>query len=225
MTPDAGEEGVVPEDIGLFEAMYTLRAMRRLKPDHVPAHLVKKVIEAATRAPSGGNRQPWNFIVIQDRRAKETIAGYYRRAWESTYGATPAVAREGMDAAARRNLRSAEHLAYHLSEVPVLILVCMRHAPPPGSPEIVRASQYGSIYPAVQNLMLAARGHGLGTALTTLHRAFEKEIKALLGVPEDVETVALIPLGWPEGRFGSGVRLPVEKVTYYDHWGVTEGGP
>lgn len=211
----------MPEEIGLFEAMYTQKAMRRLKPDPVSDDLIRRVIDAAIRAPSGGNRQPWNFIVIRDPQTKRTIADYYKRSWDASYGAMSGLEVERMDKQARRNLRSALYLAEHLAEVPVLILVCLRNAPPPGAPEVIRASHYGSIYPAVQNLMLAARGLGLGTALTTLHRAYEREIKQLLRIPDAVETVALIPLGWPRGRFGPASRLPVEKVTYYERWGAT----
>lgn len=209
------------EEIGLFEAIYTQKAMRRLRPGPVPDELVRKTIDAAIRAPSGGNRQPWNFVVIRDPETKSAIADYYKRSWDASYGAMPPDALERMDEQARRNYRSARYLAEHLAEVPVLILVCLRNAPPPGTPDVVRASHYGSIFPAVQNLMLAARGLGLGTALTTLHRAYEREIKELLGIPENVETVALIPMGWPRGRFGPAARLPVEKVTYYERWGAT----
>lgn len=213
----------MPEEIGLFEAIYTQKAMRRLKPDPVPDDLIRKIIDAAIHAPSGGNRQPWNFIVIRDPETRRAIAGYYKRSWDASYGAMRADALNQMDAQARRNYRSALYLAEHLAEVPVLLLVCLRNAPPPGTPDIVRASHYGSIFPAVQNLMLAARGLGLGTVLTTLHRAYEREIKDLLGVPEHVETVALIPVGWPVGRFGPAARLPVEKVTYYERWGASTG--
>ncbi|MBI2913839.1 MAG: nitroreductase family protein, partial [Chloroflexi bacterium] len=168
--------------------------MRRLKPDPVSEDLIWKVLEAAIRAPSGGNRQPWNFIVVRDAETKRKIAEYYLDGWSKSYGlikqaalASPATA---------RTYASAEYLANHLADVPVLIIATVNHsgvAPvsPPGA----------SIYPAVQNLMLAARALGLGTALTTLHRAHEAEVKQLLGIPDGVETMALIPLGWPRGRF------------------------
>lgn len=199
----------------VFEAIYTTRAMRRLKPDPVPEELIWKVLDAAIRAPSGGNRQPWNFIVIRDPEKKRRIAQWYLDSWNKSYGplreaalASPATA---------KTFASADYLANHLAEVPVLIIATVNLsavAPvsPPGA----------SIYPAVQNLMLAARALGLGTALTTLHRAHEPEVKELLGIPEGVETMCLIPLGWPRGKFGQGQRIPVEKVTYWDHWGATK---
>jgi nitroreductase len=111
-------------------------------------------------------------------------------------------------------MRSATYLADHLHEAPVLIFACALMAGP--SRDITSGS---SIYPAVQNLMLAARALGLDTALTTVHRAHQDEIRALLGIPETVETAALIPVGWPKGRFGEGFRLPVERVTYWERWG------
>lgn len=200
--------------LDVFEAIYTTRAMRRLKPDPVPDDLIWKVLDAAIRAPSGGNRQPWNFIVIRDPQTKRRIAEWYLDSWKSSYGplreaamASPATA---------KTFASADYLANHLAEVPVLIIATVNMAgvapvSPPGA----------SIYPAVQNLMLAARALGLGTALTTLHRAHEQEVKDLLGIPEGVETMCLIPLGWPRGKFGQGQRIPVEKVTYWDRWGAT----
>ena len=198
----------------IFEAINSQRAMRRLKPDPVPDDLIWKVLDAAIRAPSGGNRQPWNFIVIRDPDTKKKIAEYYLDSWNKSYGlikqaalASPATA---------KTYSSAEYLANHLAEVPVLIIATVNLsgvAPvtPPGA----------SIYPAVQNLMLAARALGLGTALTTFHRAHEAEVKQLLGIPEGVDTLALIPLGWPRGKFGAGQRIPTEKVTYWDKWGAT----
>lgn len=199
----------------IFEAINTQRAMRRLKPDPVPEGLIWKVLEAAIRAPSGGNRQPWNFIVIQDEETKKKIGEWYLDAWNTAYGplrqaamASPAMA---------KTFASADYLANHLAQVPVLIIATVNLAgvapvSPPGA----------SIYPAVQNLMLAARALGLGTVLTTLHRAHEEKVKALLGIPDGVETMCLIPLGWPRGRFGPGQRMPVDKVTYWDKWGQTK---
>ena len=107
--------------------------------------------------------------------------------------------------------RSANHLAHHLAEAPVLIIATIRGGG--------NAGGGGSIYPAVQNLMLAARALGLGTTLTSLHKLHEQEVKELLGIPEQVETMALIPVGWPKGKFGAPERMPVEKVVYWEQWG------
>ena len=205
----------MPDDIGLFEAIYTQRALRYLKSEPVPEELIRMLIESATKAPSGTNRQPWKFIVIRDPDLKRRIGEYYLRAWEAAYGgatsSTPKL---------KSSIRqSATHLAEHMQEVPVLILVCIEHD---GSPStMVRGS---SIYPAVQNLLLAARGLGLGSAITTLHKRYEDEVKELLGIPDNVETAALLPVGYPaEGvRYGPTRRYPVEEVTFRERWGSTQ---
>lgn len=197
----------------VFEAIGTLRAMRRLKPDPVSDEDLWRILDAAIKAPSGGNRQPWNFIVVRDPEAKRKLGEYYLDTWNKAYIAGPGRAMLS-DPRSARGYRSAEHLAHHLAEAPVLIIATIRKD---GS--TVGPMAGGSIFPAVQNLMLAARALGLGTTLTTLHKLHEEEVKDLLGIPEQVETMALIPLGWPKGRFGTPARLPVEKVVYWEKWG------
>jgi nitroreductase len=196
----------------IFEAINTQRAMRRLKADPVPDELIWKVLDAAVRAPSGGNRQPWSFVVIRDAETKAKIAEHYLDSWNKSYGLIKQAAMASPETA--KTYASAEHLANHLAEAPVLIIAAVNLsavAPvsPPGA----------SIYPAVQNLMLAARALGLGAALTTLHRTHEAEVKQILGIPDGVDTMALIPLGWPRGKFGSGQRIPAERVVFWEKWG------
>jgi len=204
--------------LDLFEAMYSQRAMRRLKTDPVPDELIWKLLDAAIRAPSGGNRQPWNFIVIRDEATKKQISTWYLDSWNTAYGPMRKAAMSVP--AAAKTFASADYLANHLAEAPVLIIATVNHAgvapvSPPGA----------SVYPAVQNLMLAARALGLGTTLTTLHRAHEDKVKALLGIPDGVETMALIPVGWPKGKFGPAARTPVEQVVYWERWGMTQKRP
>ena len=205
----------MPEEIGLFEAMYSQRAIRLLKPDPVPEELVKKLIEAATKAPSGTNTQPWRFVVIRDAALKRKIGDYYRLSWDRAYGGR-AKSPPPIDSRIRS---SASHLAETIHEAPLLILACIEHD---GSPSTM--SRGSSIYPAVQNLLLAARGLGLGSVITSLHKRYEDEIKGLLGIPGNVETAALLPVGYPaEGvRYGPTRRDPVEAVTYWDRWGSTK---
>ena len=204
------------EEIGLFEAMYTQRAIRYIKPDPIPDELVRKVLDAGIRAPNGGNQQRWGFVVIKDPVTKKWIGERYAMT------PVPEHAPAATNAAARsmaRNDAAALHLSRHLHEVPVLILVCVQHDGSAGD-----ISRGASIYPAVQNMLLAARGLGLASVLTTRpRRGFEKEIKALLGIPENVDTAALLPLGYPaEGmHYGPTRRLPVEEVTYDERWGQT----
>ena len=186
----------------LFEAIGTQRAMRRLKDDPVSDEDVWKILNAAIKAPSGGNRQPWNFIVVRDAETKRKLAEYYLDAWNKVYadgGGQPAQD----DSSQSRVYRSANYLAHHLAEAPVLIIATVRGGGAAGGG--------ASIYPAVQNLMLAARALGLGTTLTSLHKLHEREVKELLGIPEGVETMALIPVGWPKGRFGPRSACPSRR--------------
>lgn len=202
-----------------FEVIGTQRAMRRLKPDPVPEEYIKKLIWAATRAPSGGNRQGWRFLVVTDAEKKKKLQEWYVEGWNAALASGYASPRPDLPpeeaASNERVLKSTTYLANHLHEVPVIILACALMGGP--ARDITAGS---SIYPAVQNLMLAARALGLGTALTTIHRRREKEVRELFGIPDTVDTAALIPVGWPRGRFGAGFRLPVERVTYWDAWGA-----
>jgi nitroreductase len=208
-------------DFDLYEAIYTTRAMRRLKPDPVPAELIVKIIEAATMGPSGGNRQPWKFIVVRDPAIKAFVAERYKKAWDMYF--TPkaqAIVRNEPQSAQGRILRSARYLAEHIAEVPVMIFCCVKRYTDPG-----RAGQpmVNAIYPAIQNLCLAARGYGLGTSITGLHTRFGKEIDSLLGVPPEYADVALIPLGYPKGRWDRPARKPALEVTFWERWGGTRG--
>ena len=203
------------EDIGLFEAMYTQRALRYIAPDPLPDALIRKVLDAGIRAPNGGNQQRWRFIVIKDPAAKRWIQERYQTTDRPGH-ASPRNPAEAASAA--RNDAAANHLAAHLHEVPVLILCCVQHD---GSPSDINRG--ASIYPAVQNMLLAARGLGLASVLTTRpRRGFEAEIKAKLGIPANVDTAALLPLGYPAAgkRYGPTTRRPVEEVTFSETWGA-----
>jgi nitroreductase len=195
-----------------YDVANTQRAMRRLKTDPVPDELIWKILDTAIKAPSGGNRQPWNFLVITDGDKKRKIGEWYLDAWNKMYGPAKDAMLANPDMA--RTFRSADHLANHLADVPVLIIATIKKDMPN-----VSSTLGASIYPAVQNLMLAARAEGLGTTLTTLHKLHEAEVKQLLGIPEDTETMALIPIGWPKGKFGAASRMPIEKIVYWEQWG------
>jgi nitroreductase len=216
-------------EIGVFEAMYQLRAMRRFKPDPVPDELIWKILEAGTKAPSGSNSQVWRFIVVRDGDGKRFIQERYKRAWDL-------YAQANLEAAAKnpppaeelgprlRMARAAAELAERLHEAPVLLLVCM--VPRADLPTVEGrrrspAGLYASVFPAVQNILLAVRALGLGSVLTTLHLLYEDEIKERLGIPAEVDTVALLPIGYPKGKFGPTRRRPVHEVTYWERWGAT----
>lgn len=212
--------------IDLFEAMSTLQASRRLRPDPVPKALLHKVLTAATWAPSGGNRQPWRFIAVEDKALKTKFKDMYLPHWRG-YETAGRPAAEALEEPARsRALRmydSARHLAEHFDEAPVIVVVCV-HLPSLAitdlkldRPPVVGGA---SIYPAVQNLMLACRAVGLGATLTTLLCRNEPEIKQMLAMPDDFGTAAFIPIGYPTGKgYGRISRKPVEDVSFGDRWG------
>ena len=199
----------------LFEIISTTRSMRRLKPDPVPAELIRKILDAGVAAPSGGNMQRWRFLVVRDAKVKQTVGAYYKRAWDEvvspryrTGDPAPGTSRERF----ARMLDAAQYLADHIHEAPVWIVPCMEGAAP------TRTSG-SSIYPAVQNMLLAARALGLGATLTTLYLIFEKEVEAAFSLPAGVHSYALIPIGYPMGRFGPVRRVPLVDVVYEDQWG------
>ena len=204
------------EEIGLFEAIYSQPQITRYRPDPVPREAIDKIIDAATKAPNGANKQPWEFIVITDRDLVTKVGKLYRDAWFESQGTTSPPNEPPV-------YRAARYLAHHMPEVPAMILVCVNHtqgyAPYTLGEPIARGRYASSIWLAVQNLFLAARALGLGTRLTTAHLRREAEIKALLGIPDHVETMALIPLGYPQGRFGPTSRRPAQEVTSYNRYG------
>lgn len=213
-------------EIGLFEAMSTCRTLRRLRPDPIPDDLLRKVLTAATWAPSGGNRQPWRFVVVGDRERKKRLRDLYQPAWREfskPYRARLAALPETARAQVERRIGSGDHLASHFDDVPVIVVVCVRIADLAitdaglDRPSVVGGA---SIYPAVQNLLLACRGVGLGAALTTILCRHEAEVKQLLGIPDGWATCAHVPVGYPAGAgHGPVSRAPVEETTYRDRWG------
>lgn len=212
--------------VDLYEAASTTRAVRRLRPDPIPDPVLRRVLRAATWAPSGGNLQPWHVIAVRDAAAKRALADLYREAW-ADYAADRrallAKVPEAVRAPAERMLASGDHLAAHWHEAPVIAVFCFA----PGRLTITdaaldRPSVVGgaSLYPAVQNLLLACRAEGLGCVLTTLLCARETEVCELLAIPEPWATCAFVPIGWPaRGGHGPLARRPVEQVAFADRFG------
>ena len=201
------------ETFDLFEIMRTTRSMRRLKTDPVPASLLRQVLEAGTLAANGGNMQSWRFLVIEDPAIKAAAGAFYRKAWDEVVGPryraggpAPGTTPESF----ARMLNAAEHLAYHFHEAPVWIVPCL--SGPRGSG--------ASVFPAVQNMLLAARALGLGATLTTLYLIHEKEAEAAMGLPDDMHSYAILPVGFPTGKFGPVRRTALENVVYQDKWGT-----
>jgi nitroreductase len=227
-------------DIGLFEAIYSARSIRRLKPDPVPEELITKILDAAIRAPSGGNAQSWAFVVVRDTEQRRRLGALYRKASdiaEAVYAARgrPPHLTEGQFA---HMMTAGAHLWEHMGDAPVLLIpsarrpaLPAREALPPEitarwEDEVAYADRIrgASIYPAVQNIILACRGLGLGTVITTNHIRCEDEVKALLGIPEDVATFALMPIGWPIDKFGPLTRRPLAEVAHADRWSTPWSG-
>jgi nitroreductase len=202
----------------LEEAMRTQRAIRRLKPDPVDDELVLRLIELALKAPTGSNAQNWEFIVVKDQQVKARLAGLNRRAWSLYRSIGRRTAANAGDQKSLKMLDAGEWLASHLHETPVLIVACLNGFIPPWPP-IATASAYGSIFPSVQNLLLAARAAGLGAVLITLPLWSRVLARRARGLPWNVAPCAVIPLGWPIGRYGPTQRKPVGEVVSLDRYG------
>ena len=202
-----------------IEAMETCRAIRYFKTDPIDQALVDRVLYAATRAPSPGNTQGWDFVVVTDADLRSKLgAGIAAVMTPAVERATQAFseAGDGVDDVQRRMLDGALNLAQRLHEIPVHILVCGRAVYPPGDPD--ESFVWSALYPATQNILLAARSLGLGTCLTTYQKAAEPLIREVLGIPEDVYIGAYIPMGWPDAGFGPLSRQPVETFTHTNGW-------
>ncbi|MPY93027.1 MAG: nitroreductase [Acidimicrobiia bacterium] len=219
--------GSTARDEHLYDAILTTRAMRRFTDEDVPDEVVLDCLRAAVQAPSGGNIQPYQFVVVRDPDRKSDLARLYRQAWARYEPAVAKVRPEPRsEADARslaRNLAASDHLAHHLEQAPVLVLVLM-----PRISMVVHDDQgamdvgptYASVYPAVANFILAARAYGLGTVLTTVFRVYEDEVREVCDVPDRFEVLALLPLGHPTGRWGVAPRRPAEAITSWETFGA-----
>jgi nitroreductase len=210
-------ETIAPLTMPLEDAMRTQRAIRRLKNDPVDDALLKRLIELALKAPTGSNQQNWEFIVVRDRAVKAQLAKQNRAAF-NLYGAL------GRRTAANdpkmlKVLDAVQWQADHFEDIPVIVVACLKGGPRLGFPPMIPSSYYGSIYPSVQNLLLAARAAGLGAALITLPLWSTFRARRILGCPWNVQPCAVIPLGWPMGRYGPTTRRPVEDVVSVDRYG------
>jgi nitroreductase len=214
-------EKEVKADPKLFETIYSLRSMRRLKPDPIPDEVLRKIVEAGIHAPSGGNRQDWGFIVVRDPEVKRFIGERYLASQRKMRAEGPPIS--DMPPDRQRAIKAGMYLAEHMHEAPVLLLACSGKAYQPwvksGLERASVATMHGSIYPAVQNMLLACRALGIGATLTTTHYFFEEELKQKVGVPDNMEIAALLPLGYPRGKFGKTTRKPVDEVLFWDKWG------
>jgi len=200
----------------LEEAMRTQRAIRRLLPDPVDDELVLQIIELALKAPTGGNQQNWEFVVVKDREVKRRLGRLNLQAWRVYGGIGKLVMRRR--ASMLRVIQAVDWQAQHFEDVPVVVVACLRGVRLP-FPPLAATSYYGSIYPSVQNLLLAARAAELGAALITLPLWSTILARRALGLPWNVTPCAVIPLGWPRGRYGPTTRRPVGEVVSLDRYG------
>jgi nitroreductase len=220
------------EQIELFEAIYSARALRKFRPDPVPDELISKILDAAIQAPSGGNRQQWLFVVVKDLEQRRRLAAIYKKAAEvvAAFYAVRSRPAHVDQAAYRRMLASGSYLYQHMDEAPVLLVPCIRPETlkwPPLAEHVDQAAvatqidrtKCASIYPAVQNVILACRALGLGTVITTNHLIYENEVREVLKLPSDIQTHALMPIGYPLGKFGPMKRRPLGEVAMLDRFG------
>ncbi len=210
----------------VVDAILTTRAIRRFSDRAVDDADIATCLRAAQQAPSGGNVQPQQYVVVTDATMRATVGDFYRRAfdrYEKSLPAPASFADEQQAAAWRRTRDASRHLADHLGDVPAIVLFLQPLIPwapsdADGPMDIGRLD--ASVYPAVQNFCVAARALGLGTALTTVIRIHNDEVLAALGVPAGrFEIAALTPVGYPTGRFGIAARKPSTAVTHWNTWG------
>ncbi len=215
-------------ELSIDQLLTTTRAVRkRLDLERpVPPEVIDECLELAIQAPTGGNQQTWRWIVVTDEDKRKALADMYREAWNVVYK------NQGEDAMAqqrpeiedqqRRVYRSADFLADNLERVPVHVIPCILGTLPEGTPAWMAASFLGSIIPAVWSFQLALRSRGLGSAYTTLHLAHHEKAAQLLGIPESVTQVALIPVAYTKGtNFRPAERRPVSEITYWNQWKAT----
>ena len=227
---DRGEPGDTLASVGdrldapLQEVMLTQRAVRRLLPDDVDDEIVLRCIELALRAPTGSNGQNWEFVVVRDPAVKAKLGQRYAQAWRLYHAAGKRVT--AGDEAMAKVLRAVQWQVEHFTELPVLVVACLRSTGTSGRPpyvplpHIANTSYYGSIFPSVQNLLLAARALGLGGSLITLPLWSVTSARSILGLPLSVTPCAVVPLGWPRGRYGPTTRRLVGEVVHLDRWGA-----
>jgi nitroreductase len=218
--------------VDLYDGLMTTRAMRRFTDEPVSDEDIWACLRAAVQAPSGGNIQPYQFLVVTDPSTRATLGDIYLRSWQRYFPAVQAATPPAKDEAGAkrqaRNMAVSDELAHHLGEVPVHVLVLvprisMTLTDDEGPMDV--GTVYASVYPAVQNFMLAARSRGLGTVLTTVYKIHEQEVLVVCGIPDRYEVAALLPLGHPKGTWGVAARRPAESLTSWERFGERRAAP
>ncbi len=211
-------------DEAMVEAMMTQRAVRRVRPDPVDDDLVLRCIELSLRAPTGSNGQNWEFIVVKDPAVKRKLGKRYRQGWDLYYRSTVRKIAE-TDESMAKTARAVQWQVDHFAEIPVMVVACLRMSVREGKipylpmPHAVLSGFFGSIYPSVQNILLAARSMGLGASLITLPLWSQASARRALGLPTSVTPICVVPMGWPRGRYGPTTRRPVGEVVHLNTFG------
>lgn len=200
-------------DNDLFHIIYTCRAMRRLKSDPVPEDVLIKLVDAAHQGPTGSNRQNARWVIVRDPGQKARLAALNRTAVEAYVKANT-----DPDPKMQRLRQAVVWQKDHFHEMPALIVACLELASKPNDSWAAGAGAGGSVWPGIQNLLLAARALGLGATITTLGLSDRPAARKVLGLPDLVEPVAIVPVGYPTGRFGPVSRRPLSEVLHWDRW-------
>lgn len=213
--------------IGLYEALCTTRAIRRLRPDPIPDAVLERILLAATCAPSGGNAQPWRVLVLTEAEPKRALAAHFGPTWERYSSPGRGMMErlpEEKRARGMRVMAAGDHLAAHLADTPVILVFCHdpRMLAEGGEDDPQPKFLFGgSLYPAIQNCLLACRAEGLGGVLTTMIWRREREVARTLGIPEPWRIHGVVPIGRPVGRgHGPIARKPVSTMAYRNRWGA-----
>ena len=207
------------EDMSLFDVIYNCRAMRRLDTRAVPEELLLKLVDAANQAPSGSNMQNGRWIVVRDPAVKQKLADLNRKGVDAYVGPQsqrPGALPHQSEAKRKRMLDSVLWQRDHMHEIPALVIACMEYGEKVDGAAAQRGG--GSLWPGIQNLLLAARALGLGAAPTTLALQDQDAVREALGMPETMAALCLIPVGYPLGNFGPVTRKPVEEIMRFDRW-------
>jgi nitroreductase len=202
----------------IWDAMYTQRAIRYWQDKPVSRELLAKVIESASKAPSGSNLQPWVFVVVDEDEPKSKIADALNNIYES--GPLKSMIAEGQkveDKSQRLMMKGAQAFFSSLGKAPALIIPCLYNLSSP-TPDHTSLEAGSSIYMAVQNLMLSARALGLGTVMTTAHSLVNDQLREATGIPDDAYPVALIPIGYPDANFGPTKRKGLDEILKWNTW-------
>ena len=219
-TPPTDVDALSRLDMPLQDAMRTQRAVRRLHLDPVSHDVLLPLLELSLKAPTSSNTQDWCYVVVEGQAQKERLARLYRPLYR-TFSPLERRAARG-DEARLRGMRPGEWQAEHFAELPVFVVPCYRRNlkhRPVGRPQISVASYYGSVYPAVQNLLLGCRAVGLGASLQTLPIWLAPVARRILGLPRAMNPVCIIPIGWARGKYGPTTRRPIGEVVHLDTFG------